>query len=152
MDFSLHSRYEGLHPRQPSGQGSAFQSLSRTSYSTASPFLEMPSRRNITLPEDVQRAPLLKQIVLPTTSPPISSNYPSTPPESPLEMMTPSDLTKYEARLKESVLANKERREPKFIPLRNVERVQMPACYFRKLEEAIGDDGLDLQYTLQTLI
>ncbi|KAL9135267.1 MAG: hypothetical protein Q9175_003535 [Cornicularia normoerica] len=104
----------------------------------------MPSRRNITPLEDVQRAPLLKQIVLPTTSPPISSNYPSTPPESPLEMMTPSDLTKYEARLKESVLANKERREPKFIPLRNVERVQMPACYFRKLEKAIGDDGLDL--------
>lgn len=62
--------------------------------------------------------------------------------------MTPSDLTTYEAKLKESVLANKERRNQKFIPLRDVERVQMPASYFRKLEDAIRYDELDFQYTL----
>jgi len=67
-------------------------------------------------------------------------------------MLTPSDLTVYEARLKESVLANKERREQKFIPLRNVERVHMPASYFRKLDEALGYDGFDLRYTLETLM
>ena len=148
MDFSLHTGYEGFNPRQPSSQGPAFQSLSRTSYSTASPFLKPPSRRKITPPEDIQRAPLLKQNVLPTTSPPIASNHPATPPESPLEILTPSDLTIYEARLKESILANKERREQKFIPFNSVERVQMPASYFRKLDEAIGYDGLDLRYTL----
>ena len=148
MDFPLHSGYEGLNPRQSSSQGLAFQSLSRTSYSTASLFRETPSRRKITPPEEVQRAPLLKQNVLPTISPPIASNHPATPPESPLDMLTPSDLTIYEARLKESVLANKERREQKFIPLHSVERVQMPASYFRKLDEAIGYDGLDYRYTL----
>ena len=148
MDFPLHSGYEGFNPRQPSGQGPAFQSLSRTSYSTASPFLKLPSRRKITPPEDIQRAPLLKQNVLPTTGPPIASNHPATPPKSPLEMLTPSNLIIYEARLKESVLANKERRTQKFIPFNSVERVQMPASYFRKLDEAIGDDGLDLRYTL----
>ncbi|KAK3174165.1 hypothetical protein OEA41_001409 [Lepraria neglecta] len=41
-------------------------------------------------------------------------------------MLTPSDLITYEARLKESVLANKERRKQKFIPFNSVERVQMP--------------------------
>ena len=148
MDFLIHNEYEGWNSRQPSRQGPAFQSLSRTSYSTASSFLKMPSPRKITPPEDVQRAPLLKQNVLSTISPPIASNHPSTPPESPLEMLTPSDLTIYEARLKESVLANKERREQKFIPLHSVERVQMPASYFRKLDEAIAYDALDLQYTL----
>ncbi|KAK3169439.1 hypothetical protein OEA41_008822 [Lepraria neglecta] len=137
---------KGFNPRQPSGQGPAFQSLSRTSYSTTSPFLKLPPRQKITLPEDVQRAPLLKQNVLPTTSPPIASNHLATPPESPLEMLTPSDLTIYEARLKESILANKERRKQKFIPFNSVERVQMPASYFRKLYKAIGDDGLDLRW------
>ncbi|MCJ1350373.1 MAG: hypothetical protein MMC33_000354 [Icmadophila ericetorum] len=60
-------------------------------------------------------------------------------------MLTPSDLTIYEARLKESVLANKERREQKLIPLRSVERVHMPASYFRKLDEALRCDGFDLR-------
>ncbi|KAK3175170.1 hypothetical protein OEA41_002416 [Lepraria neglecta] len=142
MDLRLHTGYEGFNPRQPSGQGPAFQSLSRTSYSTASPFLKPLSRRKITPPEDIQRAPLLKQNVLPTTSPPIVSNHPATPPKSPLEMLTPSDLTTYEARLKESILANKERRQEKFTPFNSVERVQMPASYFRKLDEAIGYDDL----------
>ena len=91
---------------------------------------------------------VLKQNVLPTTSPPIASNHPVTPPESPLEMLTPSDLIIYEARLKESVLANKEYRKQNFIPFNSVERVQMPESYFRKLDKAIGDDGLDLRYTL----
>lgn len=63
-------------------------------------------------------------------------------------MLTPLDLSMYETRLKESVLANKERREQKFIPLRSVERVHMPASYFRKLDEALGNDGFDLQYDL----
>ena len=63
-------------------------------------------------------------------------------------MLTPLDLTTYEARLKEYVLATKERRKQKFIPFNSVERVQMPASYFRKLDKAIGDDGLDLRYTL----
>ena len=67
-------------------------------------------------------------------------------------MLAPSDLTIYEARIKESVLANKERREQNFIPLRRVERIQMPASYIRKLDEALGYDGLDLRYTLETLI
>ncbi|KAK3171767.1 hypothetical protein OEA41_003851 [Lepraria neglecta] len=78
------------------------------------------------------------------------SNHPATPPKSPLEMLTPSDLTTYEARLKESILANKERREQKFIPFNSVERVQMPASYFRKLDEAIGYDGLDLRDAVAT--
>lgn len=59
-------------------------------------------------------------------------------------MLTPSHLSLYKARLKESVLANKERREEKFIPLRSVERVHMPSSYFRKLDEAVGYDGFDL--------
>ena len=143
MDFLLHSGYEGLNPRQPSWQGPAFQPSSRTSYPTASP----PSRRKITPPEDVQRAPFLKQNVLPTISPTITSNHPATPPESPLKMLTPPDLALYEARLKESVLANKEHREQNFIPSRSVERVLMPATYFQSMEKAIGGDELDLQYT-----
>ena len=145
MDFRLYNGYDGLNPRQPSGQSPAFQSLSRTSYSTASPFL---SRQKITPSEDVRHAPVLKHNLLPTTSPPVLSNHPATPPESPLKMLTPSNLTIYEARLKESVLANKECREQKFIPLRGVERVHMPASYFRKLDEALGYDGFDLQYTI----
>ena len=148
MDVALHSGYEGINPRQPSSQDPAFQSLSRTSCSTASPFEKMPSRRKITPSEDIQRAPLLKQNALSTTSPPVASNHPATPPESPLEMVMSSDLTIYEARLKESVLANKERREQNFIPSHSVERVQMSASCFRKLDEAIGRDGLDLRYTL----
>ena len=148
MDFPLHTGYDGLNPRQPSGQGPAFQSPSRTSYSTASLFPKLPSRRKITPSEDIRHAPLLKHNLLPTTSPPILSNHPATPPESPLKMLTLLDLTIYEARLKESVLANKERREQKFIPLRSVERVHMPASYFRKLDEALGYDGFDLRYTL----
>ena len=145
MDIPLHNRYDGFNPRQPSGQSPAFQSLYRTSYSTASPF---PSRRKITPPEDVRHAPVLKHNLLPTTSPPVLSNHPATPPESSLKMLTPSNLTIYEARLKESVLANKERREQKFIPLRSVERVHMPASYFQKLDEALGYGELDFQYTL----
>ena len=148
MDFGIHTGYEGFNPRQPSSQGPAFQSLSRTSYSTPSPFLKLPSPQKITPLGDIQRAPLLKQNVLPTTSPPIASNYPATPPESPLKMLTPLDLTTYEARLKECVLATKEHRKQKFIPFNSVERVQMPASYFRKLDKAISDDGLDLRYTL----
>ncbi len=147
MDFPLR-RYEGVNHPQAYGEGPAFQSLSRISYSAASPFLKMPSRRKITPPEDIQRALPLKQDVLPTTSLPIASDHPSTPSESPLQLLTLSDLTIYEARLKESVRANKERREQKFKPLRSVERVKMSRSYFRKLEEAIGDDALDLQYTL----
>lgn len=146
MDFPLHND-EGVNPRQPSSQDSVNQSLFRTSYSTSSPFLTMPSRRKITPPEDVQRASFLKQDVLQTTTP-IASNHPTTPPESPLEILMSSDLTIYEARLKESVLANKERREQNFIPSHSVERVQMAASCFRKLDEAIGHDGLDLRYTL----
>ena len=148
MDFPLHTGYEGFNPRQPSSQGPAFQSLSRTSYSTASPILKLPSRRKITPPEDIQRVPLLKQNVLPTTSPPIASNHPATPPESPLEILTPSDLTIDEARLKEYVLATKERRKQNSTPFNSMERVQMPASYFRKLDKVFGDDGLDLRYTL----
>ena len=63
-------------------------------------------------------------------------------------MLAPSDLRIYESRLKEGVLANKERKEQNFIPLRSVERVHMPASYFRKLDEALGYDGIDLRYTL----
>ena len=148
MDFPIHNGYEGLNPRQPLGQGPAFQWHHRTSHSTTSRFPKLPSGRKITPLEDARHIPLLKHNLLPTTSPPVLPNHPATPPESPLEMLTPSDLTLYEARLKESVLANKERREQKHIPLRNVERVHMPASYFRKLEEAIGDDALDLRYTL----
>lgn len=110
------------------------------------------SGRNITPPEDGQHGHLLKLDLLTTTSPPVLSNHPATPPENPPEMLKLSDLTIYEAKLKESVLTNKERRNPKFIPLRNIERIRMPANYFRKLENAIGYDGLDLQYTFQTLI
>ncbi|KAK3168982.1 hypothetical protein OEA41_005430 [Lepraria neglecta] len=61
-------------------------------------------------------------------------------------MLTPLDLTTYEARLKECVLATKEHRKQKFIPFNSVERVQMPASYFRKLDKAIGDDGLNLRW------
>lgn len=100
----------------------------------------MPSRRKVTPPDE---APLLK-----TTSPPILLNRPATPPESPLEIMRPSDLPVYVARFKECVLANKARREQKFIPWRNVERVHMPAGYLRKLDEVLGDDRLDLMYIL----
>ena len=145
MDFPLHSGYEGFNPRLPSGQGPAFQPFSRTS-STASPFLKLPLRRTIPL-EDVQRAPLLRQKVLPNTSPPIAPNHLATSPESPFKILAPSDLPIYEARLKECVLANKERRDPNFTPLRNVERIQMSASYFRNLEEAIGCE-LDFRYTL----
>ena len=148
MDFPLHSGYEGINPRQPSSQDPAFQSLSRISYSTASPFEKMPSRRKITSSEDIQRAALLKQNALLTTSPLIVSNHPATPPESPLEILMSPDLTIYEARLKESVLANKERREQNFLPSHSVERVQMSESCFRKLDEAIDHDGLDLRYTL----
>ena len=146
MDFPLHSGYEGFNPRQPSGQGPAFQPFSKTS-STASPFLKLPSRRTITPLEDFQRAPLLKQKVLPNTSPAIAPNHLATSAESPFKILAPSDLPIYEARLKECVLANKERRDPKFTPSRNVERIQMPASYFRNLEEAIGCEP-DLRYTL----
>ncbi|MCJ1339575.1 hypothetical protein MMC09_004865 [Bachmanniomyces sp. S44760] len=59
-------------------------------------------------------------------------------------MLTSSDLITYETRLKESVLATKERREQKFTPLRSVERVHMPWSYFQKLYEVLGDDALDL--------
>jgi len=151
MDFPLSNEYESFNPRQPSGRGLTFQSLSRTYCSTSSPSPKMPSRRKITPPEDVQRAPLLKQNVLSTASPPIASNHPATPPESPLEILMPSDLTRYEARFEESVLANKERRGWKFIPLHSVERVQMPASYFRKLDEVLGCNELDFRYTLWIL-
>lgn len=58
-------------------------------------------------------------------------------------MLTPLDLTSYAARLKESAVANKERREPTFIPLHDVERVQMPVSYFQILDEALGCGELD---------
>ena len=146
MDIPLHNRYDGINSRQSSSQGPALQSLSRTPYTTASPFSKLPSRRKIIPPEDVRHAPLLKHSLLPTANPPAPSNHPATPPENPLEMLTPSTLSIYEARLKESVFANKERREQKFIPLRDVERVHMPASYFRKLDKVLGPDGDDLQY------
>jgi hypothetical protein len=148
MDFPLHHGYEGLNPCQPLSQGSAIQSHHRASRSTASVFSKLPSERKFTPLEDARHVPLLKNNLLPTTSRPVLPNHPATPPKSPLEILTPSDLTIYKARLKESVLANKERREQQHIPLRNVERVSMPASYFQMLEEAIGDDALDLRYTL----
>ena len=77
---------------------------------------------------------------------PAESLFDSSPYLTTLEMLTPSDLTKYEARFKESVLANKERRERNFIPLRDVERVRMPASYFRKLDEALGCGEPDSRY------
>lgn len=148
MNFPSHNGHDGLNPVPPPGQGLAFQSSPRTAYSTASPFPKLPSRSKITSSEDIRQPPLVKKHnLLPTTSPRVLS-HPATPPESPLEMLTPSDLTTYEAKLKESVLANKECRVQKFKPLRGVERVHMPASYFRKLDEAIGYDGLDLRYTL----
>lgn len=147
MDFPSHNGYEGLNPYKPSGQGPAFQSLSRTSYSPASPFPQLSSRRKITPPEDVQHTPLLKHDLLPTTSPPSPSNHPATPPKSLFDTLTLSDFTIYEAKLKESVLSNKERRKQKFIPLREIERVRMPAHYFRELEDTIGY-GIDFRYTL----
>lgn len=61
-------------------------------------------------------------------------------------MLTPSNLTLYEAKLKECVLANKQDRDPKFTPLCSVERVHMPASYFRMLEEVLGDAQDDLRY------
>lgn len=83
-----------------------------------------------------------------TTSPPIALNHLANPPESPLELLAPPDLSRYEARFEESVLATKERRERKFIPLHSAERVQMPASYFQKLDEVLGHGELDLRYTL----
>lgn len=148
MGFPFHNGHDGFNPRQPSDQGPALQSLSRTSYSSASSISNLPSRPKITPPEDVRHAPPVKLSILPTTSPTIPSNHPATPPESPLEILTPSDLLIYEARLQDSVLANKERREQKF----NVERLHMPQSYFSKLDEALDYGESDFQYTLQTLI
>lgn len=61
--------------------------------------------------------------------------------------LAPSYLAEYKARLKEGVLANKECRDTKFIPLQSVERIKMSATCFQQLEEALGDDGRDLRYT-----
>lgn len=80
------------------------------------------------------------------TGPYIVSNHPATPPENPIKVFTPSDLTIYEARLKECVRANKERKEPNFRPLESVERFEMSATCFKKLEDALDYDGLDFQY------
>lgn len=55
--------------------------------------------------------------------------------------MLPSNLVVYEAKLKECVLASKER------TLRHVERVRMQADDFRKLEDAIGREN-DHQYII----
>ena len=145
MEFPSHE-YKSFNPRQPSGQGPAFQPLSTTHYSTTSPLLKMPSPRKITPPENVQRASLLKLNILSTTNHPIASNHPATPPESPFKT-TPLDLTRYKARFEECVLANKERKEQKFIPLHYVERVQMPASYFQKLDETLGSGELDYRYS-----
>ncbi|MCJ1399646.1 hypothetical protein MMC11_002848 [Xylographa trunciseda] len=60
--------------------------------------------------------------------------------------MTPLNLTSYEARFKESVVASKERSEWKFKPLFSMERVQMPASYFHKLDEALGCGELDIRW------
>lgn len=49
--------------------------------------------------------------------PPVLSNHAATPPESPPETATPSDLSIDKARLEESVLGNKKRREQNFILL-----------------------------------
>lgn len=64
--------------------------------------------------------------------------------------LTPSNIAGYEARLKDGVLANKERGEQNFIPLQSVERFKIPSVYFQKLEEALGYDGLDLQYAFRS--
>ena len=79
-------------------------------------------------------------------SPPTALKYPVTPPESQLDKMTPVDLTSYEARFKECVMASKKRSEWKFIPSSCIERVQMPASYFHKLDEALGCGKPDLRY------
>ena len=68
------------------------------------------------------------------------------------EMLTPSDLTVYKARLSENVLAMKKSKEPNFIPLHSVERLCMREIYFRKLDEILGDDRYDFHYTLWNLI
>ena len=141
MEFTLHE-YERFSPRQPSGQGSAFQPSSTTHFSTSSSFLKMPSPRKITPPEDAQRA---SPNILSAASHPIASNHPATPPQSPFKT-TPLDLTRYEARFQECLLANKERREQKFMPLHYVERLRMPASYFTKLDEALGSAEVDHRY------
>ena len=147
MDLTFHGDYEGFHPRQPISQGSAFQSLSTNPYFTPSPSVKMPSRRKVTPPEDVQRSSLLKQNVSTTANPPIRPNYPATPPQSPLQQLTPSDLKTYEARFKECILAKKQRRKSKFIPLYDTERLQMSRTYFQKLYQVLDSGESDYWYT-----
>lgn len=59
----------------------------------------------------------------------------------------PSCIAEYEDRLKEGVLAKKERSHTKFISLQSVERIQMSATCFQQPEKALGDDRCDLRYT-----
>ncbi len=146
MDFPLTTEHEGFSSRQSSSRVPAFPSLSSSYYPTTSPRLHMPSPRKTKPPEDDQRANHFKQSVLQTASCSVVSNHPATPHQSPLQMLKPLDFTRYEAQLRECVVADKERRERKFIPLHCVERVQMPASYFLSLDKALGFGELDSRY------
>ncbi|MCJ1285564.1 hypothetical protein MMC26_004905 [Xylographa opegraphella] len=63
-------------------------------------------------------------------------------------MLIPSEFIIYKARIKESVLAAKQRRDLRFKPLRNVERLHVSMIEFQKLNEILDDDGNDFSPSL----
>ena len=98
---------------------------------------------------DRRRPPILQPKNPSTTDSPTEIIPPATPSEDPPTILLPSDLTRYEIMLGESVLARKNPRRRSITPYHRhrVERISMSRNDFRKLDQALGGIESDLRYS-----
>ena len=146
MDFSSQRDHGDFILRCPPRESTIHPLSSTFSPSTTHHFPKMASSPKKTTPLDRRRPPILKQKNPSTTDPPIEITPPATPSEDPPTILLPSDLTRYETMLGESVLARKNPRRRSITPSHRVERVSMSRNDFRKLDQALGGIESDLRY------